>query len=226
MLLFACVYEQTPIWDCLYSKSIRPNSLLKEVVSKAAVKDNGSMFEPETMNVILDVYEAVSRLDCLIDGDLNASAELGRAFSFVKTSHSATRVEFDHSMTSSQRLNICCRLCCQIFWKLLQQHLYPENITSSSGNWETGQLLREFTQIEPIYWIKNAPDVFAWVVSTGSASSNSRAECVAFISQAGPILTAVDDEDLSLIRRSWRYFCLLRRLSRNPDSSVENYGEL
>lgn len=226
MLLLACVYEQTPIWDCLYSESIRPNLLLKGVVSRATVEDNGSIFEPETIDAILDVYEAVSRLDCLIDDDLNDSAELGRAFSFAKTSHSAIRVEFDHSLTSSQRLNICCRLCCQIFWNLLQHQLYPEKITSSSGNWETGQLLREFTQMEPLYWIKNAPDVFAWVVSTGSASSNSRAECVAFVSQAGLILTAVDDEDLSLIRRGWRYFCLLKRLSRTRDSSVANDGDL
>lgn len=82
-----------------------------------------------------------------------------------------------------------------------------------AGDHAVRQLLKYLSQIEPLYWIRNAPEVFTWAAFTGAAASEHQDTCVAFISKAGTILTAIDDEELTLIRQGWRYFRLLKGLA-------------
>jgi hypothetical protein len=74
------------------------------------------------------------------------------------------------------------------------------------------QLLEHLSQIEPLYWIRNAPELFTWAAFTGAAASKHQDTCVTFISKAGTVLTAIENEDLTLIRQGWRYYRLLKRL--------------
>ncbi|KAL5047903.1 hypothetical protein BDW71DRAFT_205863 [Aspergillus fruticulosus] len=213
MLSFACIYDVLPIWDCLSSESVRPNTILRNVVSRATFGSDQSFFEKETTDAILDVYEAMSRLDHLVHADrCSISAEVEHALSFATTSTWTDTAKYDHHLTPSERLNVCCQICCQLFWKMLRRQSYPQEAPNMTGNHEVRQLLRHLSQIEPLYWIRNSPEVFTWAAFTGAAASEHQDVCATFISQAGTILTAIDGEELTLIRQGWRYFRLLKRL--------------
>ncbi|KGO45019.1 hypothetical protein PEX1_050500 [Penicillium expansum] len=229
MLSFACIYNMLPIWDCLSSELVRPNTILRNVVSRATLSNDESYLEKETTDAILDVYEAMSRLDHLVHADrCSISAEVERALSFATTSTWTDRAEYNHHLTPPERLNKCCQICCQLFWKMLRRQTYSQQTPNTTGNHEAKQLLKHLSKIEPLYWIRNAPEVFTWAAFTGAAVSEHRDARATFISKAGTILTAIDDEKLTLIRQGWRYFRLLKRLGGddNPlaDSGTDWYG--
>jgi hypothetical protein len=221
MLSFSCIYDMLPIWDCLHSESVRPNTLLRNVVSRSSFGNNGSFFEKETLNGVLDVYEALSRLDHLAEADRHSIyAEVERTVSFATPSVLMDTANYhdDPNLTPLQRVNLCCQLSCQIFWKLLCRQSYLEQTPDATENIETQQLLKHLPQIDPLYWIRVAPETLTWVAFTGAATSNNRSECVAFISHAGTILTAAEGEELALTRQGWRYFVLLKRLGGDDNA--------
>lgn len=214
MLSFACIYDVLPIWDCLFSESIRPNTILRNVVSRATFGNGKASFEKETTDAILDVYEAMSRLDHLVHADrYSISAEVGHVLSLAATRTWTDRAEYDDPLTIQESLNMCCQICCQLFWKMLRRQSHPQEALDTTGNHEVQQLLKHLSGIEPLYWIRNAPEVFTWAAFTGAAASEHQDTCVAFISKAGTILTAIDNEELTFIRQGWRFFRLLKRLS-------------
>jgi hypothetical protein len=96
---------------------------------------------------------------------------------------------------------------------MLRRQSHPQQAPDTTGDHEVRQLLKYLSQIEPLYWIRNAPEVVTWVSFTGAAASEHRDACVAFIGKVGTILTAIDDEKLTLIQQGWRYFRLLKRLT-------------
>ncbi|KAJ5106807.1 hypothetical protein N7456_003482 [Penicillium angulare] len=212
MLSFACVYGTIPIWGCLFSESVRPNSLLRNIISRDALSTDRINFEKNTLDSVLDIYEAISRLDHLFHADRGTVlAEVERALSFAKSTQ-VDVASFRHHLSTSEKLNVCCQISCQLFWEMLRRQFESEKTLNTIAKYETRQLLTRLLQIEPSYWIQNAPEVFAWVAFTGAAASNCSDECVAFISNATTILSAVDGEKLTLLRQGWRYFRLLKRL--------------
>ncbi|KAL2850404.1 hypothetical protein BJX68DRAFT_266615 [Aspergillus pseudodeflectus] len=214
MLSFACIYDLLPVWDCLSSESVRPSTILRNVVLRATFGNDELSFEKETTDAILDVYEAMSRLDHIVQADrCSISAEVERAVSFATTSTWTSRAEYSHPLTPPERLNVCCRFSCQLFWKMLRRQWHPQQAPDTTGDHEVRQLLKYLSKIEPLYWIRNAPEVVTWVSFTGAAASEHRDACVAFIGKAGTILTAIDDEKLTLIKQGWRYFRLLKSLT-------------
>ncbi|CEL04015.1 hypothetical protein ASPCAL05149 [Aspergillus calidoustus] len=219
MLSFACIYDMLPIWDCLYSNTIRPNALLRNIVSRAVLDSERILYYKETLDAILDVYEAVSRLDHLVDADEpRISAEVDTVLSFARSNNTLTQTEHSQEYDSKWRINLCCQLSAQLLWNILrrprQSRGHAEQIqnTTDNGGSEIERILKHIQQVEPLYWITHAPDVFTWIVFTAAAASSTLPVRVAFISRAGTVLTAVDGESLSLIRQGWRYFWLLRRL--------------
>ncbi|GAQ46164.1 hypothetical protein AtubIFM55763_009758 [Aspergillus tubingensis] len=214
MLSFACIYDVLPVWDCLSSESVRPNTILRNVVSRATLGNDESSFEKETADAILDVYEAISRLDYIVHGERGSiSAEVERALSFATTKSWTGRPESSLPLTPPETLNVCCQICCELFWKVLLRSSHSQQAPDMAGDHAVRQLLKYLSQIEPLYWIRNAPEVFTWAAFTGAAASEHQDTCVAFISKAGTILTAIDDEELTLIRQGWRYFRLLKGLA-------------
>jgi hypothetical protein len=155
----------------------------------------------------------MSRLDHLVNADRGSiSTEIELALSFAKTSFWTERLEKNHHVTSTKRLNICCQICCQLFWKILRQQSHPQQAPNMTEDHDVRQLLEHLSQIEPLYWIRNAPELFTWAAFTGAAASKHQDTCVTFISKAGTVLTAIENEDLTLIRQGWRYYRLLKRL--------------
>jgi hypothetical protein len=223
MLSFACIYDMLPIWDCLYSNAVRPNALLRNIVSKIALEEGRTIYQRQTINGILDVYEAVSRLDHLVDAEEDhISAEVGIALSLGPINYTSTQAGFRAQKDPKETVNICSQLSCQLFWKTLQGRRRQERAdevqdTTESHEDEIGQILQHLDKIEPLYWISHAPEVFTWIVFTGAAASSTQTDRVAFISRAGTVLTAIDGESLSLIRQGWRYFRLLRRLGGHDE---------
>lgn len=209
MLSFACIYDVLPIWDCLFSESIRPNTLLRSIVSRTIFGHAESLLQKETADAILDVYEAISRLDHLVDEDrCRIVAEIERAVSFATTATGAGRGE----NPSPDRLDVCCQITSRIFWAMLQPQSHFQQSAESTESHEIQRLLKHLSHIEPLYWIHNAPEIFTWITFTGAAASGHQDARAAFISQAGTILTAIDDENLTLLRQGWRYFRLLKKL--------------
>ncbi|KAL3487510.1 hypothetical protein BJX62DRAFT_228021 [Aspergillus germanicus] len=201
MLSFACIYDMLPIWDCLYSHAVRPNALLRNMVSRATI-----------------VYEAVSRLDHLVHAEEDRiSAEVDIALSLGPINYTFAQAYLRGQKDPKETVNICCQLSCQLFWKTLRRRRRQEhadearNATDTHEN-EIGQILQHLDKVEPLYWISHAPEAFTWIVFTGAAASSTQIDRVSFVSRAGTVLTAIDDESLSLIRQGWRYFRLLRRL--------------
>jgi hypothetical protein len=172
----------------------------------------------QTINGILDVYEAVSRLDHLVHAEEDRiSAEVDIALSPGPINYTFTQADLRAQKNPKETVNICCQLSCQLFWKTLrrrrrQEHADQTRHATDTHENEIGQILQLLDKVESLYWINYAPEVFTWIVFTGAAASSTQTDRVAFISRAGTVLTAIDDESLSLIRQGWRYFRLLRRL--------------
>ncbi|KAL4994477.1 hypothetical protein BDV10DRAFT_203805 [Aspergillus recurvatus] len=213
MLSFACIYDMLPIWDCLYSEAVRPNMLLRDIVFRTMRENDRPFYQRQTMDAILDMYEAVCRLDHLVHAEHNSiSIEVARVLAFARTDKGTNPTEYDRQLDPAERINACCRLACQVFWRALRRAGRPEPGENIDDDVEARQILKHTLQLNPLYWIRYAPEVFTWVVFTGAAGSSIQTDRVAFISHAGTVLTAVDDERLLLTRQGWRYFRLLRRL--------------
>ncbi|KAL2816538.1 hypothetical protein BJX63DRAFT_138661 [Aspergillus granulosus] len=223
MISFACIYDMLPIWDCLYSESIRPNVLLRNIVTRATLENEQGLYQKQTIDAILDVYETVSRLDHLVHSDqASIISEVDRVLSFSSTGDGIVLDVQDgqYNMATGERINICCQLACRVFWKTLLQRRGRRPFDQDSNTIEDPelkQILKHLQQLEPWYWIRNAPEVFTWIVCTGAAASSTQADRVAFVSHAGTILTAIDGEQLTMTRQGWRYFCLLRRLGGHDE---------
>lgn len=214
MLSFACIYDVLPSWDCLFSKSVRPNMLLRSVVSRLNLRSDHLYLEKKTKNAILDVYEAMSRLDHVVDDyRCSVSAEVEHVLRFSTTSTWTEESGNNSHLTPAESLNVCCQICCQLFWEMLRGQLNPRQAPHTTEDPKVEQLLEHLSQVEPLYWIRNAPEAFTWVAFTGAAVSKHQHARVACISKAGTTLTAIDDEKLTLMRQGWRYFRLLRRLA-------------
>ncbi|GKZ66249.1 hypothetical protein AnigIFM50267_011097 [Aspergillus niger] len=216
MLSFACIYDMQPIWDCLYSESVRSSSLLRNLVSRAALGNGGSLFQKQTMDGILDVYEAVSRLDQFFHADRSSTSSIECEWAHILARSSPTTPWTDRHnyLTSSEKLNACCHLSCSIFWTTLRRRqLHDEQAPGSTDQDQLNQVLLNYIlQVEPLYWIQNAPEAFTWVAFTGAAASTQPGLRANFINHAATVITAIDGEDLTLIRQGWRYFGLIKRL--------------
>lgn len=73
-------------------------------------------------------------------------------------------------------------------------------------------LLEVLMEVDPSFWILNAPEALIWIIFTGAAASMDGKTRAAFIHLGGVIVTAIDSEDLLLARQGWTYFCLLQDL--------------
>ncbi|OJJ67026.1 hypothetical protein ASPBRDRAFT_200631 [Aspergillus brasiliensis CBS 101740] len=214
MLSFACIYGMQPTWDCLDSESVRPNSLLRNVVSRVALGTGRSVFQKQIMDGILDVYEEVSRLEHCS----NTHEEFERAHPLATSDLTIPLSENIHDrLTPSERLNACCSLSCHIFWKALRgrrQRQSPgeQNPSPTDQDRLIRELLHCLLQVEPLYWIRNAPEAFTWAAFTGAAASSQPDLRATFINHAATVITAIDGEDLTLIRQGWRYFGLVKGL--------------
>ncbi|KAJ0417254.1 hypothetical protein BJY00DRAFT_303536 [Aspergillus carlsbadensis] len=221
MISFACLYDMLPIWDCLYSDAVRPNALLRNIVSRATLENEPTFNHKQTINATLDVYEAVSRLEHLVQADnFRISAEVETVLAFARGNDTVIQTGHNEDFDTKERINLCCQLTCRLFWETLQQrqgHAIQVQSANEKQENEIGQILHHLDRVEPLYWISHAPEVFTWIVFTGAAVSPAQADRVTFISRAGTVLTAVDDESLSLIRQGWRYFRLLRRLGGHDE---------
>ncbi|RDK37102.1 hypothetical protein M752DRAFT_105052 [Aspergillus phoenicis ATCC 13157] len=216
MLSFACIYDMQPIWDCLYSESVRSSSLLRNIVSRAALENGGSLFQKQTMDGILDVYEAVSRLDQFFHADRSSTSSIECEWAHILARSSPTTpwTESHDYLTSFEKVNACCHLCCSIFWTTLRRRqLHNEQAPGPTDQDQVNQVLLNYIlQVEPLYWIQNAPEAFTWVAFTGAAASTQPGLRANFINHAATVITAIDGEDLTLIRQGWRYFGLIKRL--------------
>ncbi|GKZ26279.1 hypothetical protein AbraIFM66951_003614 [Aspergillus brasiliensis] len=229
MLSFACIYGMQPTWDCLDSESVRPNSLLRNVVSRAALGTGRSVFQKQTMDGILDVYEEVSRLDQCVHADhtRNTHEEFERAHPLATSNLTIPLTELHNPLTSLERLNACCQLACRIFWNALRRRRGPRQSPGEQNLSPTGQdrLIRELLhcllQVEPLYWIRNAPEAFTWAAFTGAAASSQPDLRATFINHAATVITAIDGEDLTLIRQGWRYFGLMKGLGENEGIDID-----
>jgi hypothetical protein len=225
MISFACIYDVLPIWDCLSSESVRPNTILRNVVSSPTFGNGDIFFEREITEAILDVYEAMSRLDHLVHADrYSISTEVEHALSFARMGNWTDTVEGNHHLSPLKRLNVCCQISCQLFWKILRRQSQPQQAPNVTEDHELQQLLKHMSHIEPLYWIRNAPVVFTWAAFTGAAASKDQNTCAFFISKAGTILTAVEGEELTLMRQGWSFLRLLKRLG-GDDSQLSIFGD-
>jgi hypothetical protein len=194
-------------------------------VSRATFGNGNIFFEKETTEVILDVYEAISRLDHLVHADRYCiHTEVERALSFRRMSNWAETVEGNHHFSPLERLNLCCQICCQLFWKIIRRPSQTQQALNVTEDHDLQQLLKQMSQIEPLYWLRNAPEVFTWAAFTGAAASKDQDACVTFISKAGTILTAIEDEELTLIRQGWSFLRLLKRLG-GDDNQLASFGD-
>ncbi|PCG97463.1 Hypothetical protein PENO1_063250 [Penicillium occitanis (nom. inval.)] len=213
MLSFACIYDLPPAWDCLNSESLRPSTLLRNIVSQASLRTGTVVYETGIIESLLDVYEAISSVDHLVYSDHDMTTrEVDRILTFSKTNHATIHYENDRHQEPAERINACCQLACQAFWKIVQHGHRFEQIQQRNGISEAQSLLKHIYQTEPLYWVQNAPEIYTWIVFTGAAASITEKDRVAFVSHAGTILTAIDAESLTLTRQGWSYFRLLRNL--------------
>lgn len=224
MLSFACIYDLPPMWDCLNSESIRPSTLLRNIVSEASLGAGAVVYDKGIIESLLDVYEVISGLDHLVYSDYDTTArEVDRVLAFAKTNSATILIENHVHHEPAERIYASCQLACQVFWKIVRHRHRFEQIQQRNGIFEVQLLLKHIYQTEPLYWIHNAPEIYTWIAFTGAAASITERDRVAFVSHAGTILTAIDAESLTLARQGWRYFRLLRNLSGHgkPESDLD-----
>ena len=221
MLSFACIFDLPPMWDCLNSESLRPSTLLRNIVSQALLRTGPVVYDEAIIESLLDVYEAISGLDHLVHSDHDTTTrEVDRIFAFAKTNHASILIENHLHYEPAERIHACCQFACQAFWKILRHRHRFEQIQQRNEVSEAQFLLKHIYQIEPLYWVRNAPEIYTWIVFTGAAVSITEKDRVAFVSHAGTILTAIDAESLTLTMQGWRYFRLLRKLGGHAPTTI------
>jgi hypothetical protein len=213
MLSYSCVFDTPPILDCLLAESARSNSILRSLVSSSAFHKDGTLFDEETIESILDVYEAFSKLDQLSDAsDTIITTQLEQVLTLTRNDIITRLPETKESpMDSISRMNACCRLSCSIFWELLRLRSQRTNI--SVINEKVKLLIDLMANIDYSFWIQKAPEAFTWITFTGAAGCIDANDRGTFIHRGSTILTAVDSESLTLMTQGWKYFSLLRRAS-------------
>lgn len=213
MLSYSCVFDTPPVWDCLLAESARSNSILRSLVSSSTFHKAGILFDEETIESLLDVYEAFSKLDQLSDAsDAIITTQLEQVLALTRNdiiSHLPETKE--SSVDSIGKMNTCCRLCCSIFWELLR--LRSQRTNTSVINEKVRLLIDLMTNIDYSFWIQKAPEAFTWITFTGAAGCIDANDRGTFIHRGSTILTAVDSESLTLMTQGWKYFGLLRRAS-------------
>ncbi|EED20090.1 hypothetical protein TSTA_033360 [Talaromyces stipitatus ATCC 10500] len=225
MLSYSCVFDTPPVWDCLHAEFGRSNSILRSLVSSSTFCIGGLLFEKETIESVLDVYEAFSKLDQLSNASAaTITTQLVQAITPTNDNLSYSEESKDLSMDNASRMNACCRLSCLIFWELLQCR--SQTMTNILIINERAKLLKEsMAKISYSFWIRKAPEAFTWITFTGAAGCIDANDRGTFIHRASTILTAVDNENLTLMTQGWKYFCLLRRISGLCRSSADSiYG--
>lgn len=216
MISFACVYDLLPAGDCLFTEAPRPNTLLRGIISRASLDPGFLVYKKETIECLLDVYEAISGLDHLVhNGSGMTTAEVDRILSFAKRTETTVFSESDAQYEPAERVNMCCQLSSQTFWKIVRNRRRFHELQSKDEIPEVQMILKHIQQLEPLHWIRNAPEIFTWIVFTGAAASTSERSRVAFVSYAGTVLTAIDAESLTLTRKGFYYFRWLRSLDKN-----------
>ncbi|KAJ5127075.1 hypothetical protein N7448_007854 [Penicillium atrosanguineum] len=215
MLAVACVFDTPPVWDCLLSGSVRPNSILRNLVTGGIFCKNGYILEQATVDAILDVYEAVSQLDHLTHADAaSIDREIERVLSLKKRDDQSDRIQaMPAPLNKVDRVNACCQFSSLIFWKLLKGRAQIQAGTPATDIKEINLLLEHLMIIDSRYWIQNAPEALTWIVFTGVAASTGEKERELFIQIAGNLLAAVDSDSLVMIRQGWRFCSLLKRLA-------------
>ncbi|KAJ6120641.1 hypothetical protein N7523_004921 [Penicillium sp. IBT 18751x] len=227
MIAVACVFDTPLVWDSLLSGSVRPNSILRNLVTSGAFGKNGPIYGKETVDAILDVYEAVSKLDHLIHADAaSIDRELGQVLLSNKCDDQSDRIQTMSAPSNTvDRVNACCQLSSSIFWKLLKGRAQTHAGTPSSDPEEVILLLKHLTTVESQYWIQNAPEALTWIVFTGVAASIDKQARERFIQFGGNLLAAVDSDSLVMIRQGWRFCGLLKKLAgfSLPDKPPEGF---
>ncbi|KAJ5147279.1 hypothetical protein N7526_000631 [Penicillium atrosanguineum] len=195
MLAVACVFDTPPVWDCLLSGSVRPNSILRNLVTGGIFCKNGYILEQATVDAILDV-------------------EIERVLSLKKRDDQSDRIQaMPAPLNKVDRVNACCQFSSLIFWKLLKGRAQIQAGTPATDIKEINLLLEHLMIIDSRYWIQNAPEALTWIVFTGVAASTGEKERELFIQIAGNLLAAVDSDSLVMIRQGWRFCSLLKRLA-------------
>lgn len=227
MLSFSCIFDTPPLWDCLVSGPDRTHTILRSLVTSSMFKRVGSLLKPATVDSILDVYEVSSQLDHLAHADTATIIfEVDQVIAMAGEDKDIyTEVLEQPHTDSATRINACCQLTCLIFWKLLKNRSQLISGTPVSITEEVNMLLDLMARIEPSFWIRNAPELFAWITFAGAAGCVHANDRGKFIHRGTSVLTAIDTDSLVLVTQGWKYFCLLRRISGLRLTSIESsYG--
>lgn len=213
MLSYSCVFDTPPVWDYLLVGSARSNSLLRNLVSSSKFHKAGTLYEEQTIESILDVYEAISTLDQISNSsDAMIARQLEQVLASTRIASISQLLETkEPPMDTISRMNACCRLCCLIFWELLR--MCSQRTNRSVINGKVKLLLDLMTNIDYSFWIQQAPEAFTWITFTGAAGCVDANDRGTFIHRGSTILTAVDSESLTLMTQGWKYFGLLRKVS-------------
>lgn len=212
MLSYSCVFDTPPVWDCLHVESARSNSILRNLVSSSKFHIAGTLYEERTIELILDVYEVISRLDQIsTSSDAMIATQLEQVLASTRIASISQLLETEERpIDTISRMNACCRLCCLIFWELLR--MCSQRTNRSVINEKVKLLLDLMTHIDYSFWIRKAPEAFTWTTFTGAAGCVDLNDRGTFIHRGSTILTAVDSENLTLMTQGWKYFGLLRKL--------------
>jgi hypothetical protein len=211
MLSLECVFDIPLAWGCLLSGTVPATSILCNLIASTNFSRSGSLFEAESVESILDVYKAMSHLDHVSQADAaTVTVKMQNPSALRHNEFSIPTKNSKQPLDAARRLNVCCQLSCYLFWKKLRAHLYQkvemENVE------EIKLLLEILTDVDPSFWISNAPEAFTWIIFTGAAASMNEKTREAFIHLGGTVITAIDSEDLLLGTQGWRYFRLLQNL--------------
>ena len=213
MLSYSCVFDTPPVWDCLHVGPARSISLLRNLVSSSGFHKTGTLYEEQTIESILDVYEAISALDQIShSSDAMIATQLEQVLASTRIASVSQFLETEEPpMDTISKMNACCRLCCLIFWELLR--MCSQRTNRSVVNEKVNLLLDLMTNIDYTFWIQKAPEAFTWITFTGAAGCVDANDRGTFIHRGSTILTAVDSESLTLMTQGWKYFGLLRKVS-------------
>jgi hypothetical protein len=182
-------------------------------VSSSTFQKVGTLYEEQTVESILDVYEAISRLDQISNSsDAVITTQLEQVLALTRIDIISHLLETkEPPMDTISRMNACCRLSCLIFWELLR--MCSQRTNMSVINEKVKLLLALMTNIDYSFWIRKAPEAFTWITFTGAAGCIDANDRGIFIHRGSTILTAVDSESLTLMTQGWKYFGLLRSVT-------------
>ncbi|KAL3451446.1 hypothetical protein BJX65DRAFT_304030 [Aspergillus insuetus] len=210
-----------------------PSSLLCRLLAKASAGTSAAglaLFSPDIIMDLINTATMVARYAKPPEPYAEATISVLGAEALDRAS-----LSFTPPGTIVKNMNKCCQIAARIFRTILAiantvtlvQTMPPPILTARTTKTTPGRtgslflyddielLKATLSKIDFGSWLQHAPEAYVWICFTAAAASVfDESDWTSFILTPMPVLTALDSDELPVLKDSWAYLSWLRDISR------------